>query len=184
MEAEKACTKALGQHRSSKGYFRRARARRMMGREDEAMKDLRAILKLQPTNVDAIAELSSLASPSPTAVPLTQLPSSSSSKYKEAPAPLSYEHDRLHILRPKPPKQLPFARTKADDRKLKIVLLPMTVDTPVHYSCKAAVAPLPSSANEKQKWEVNELTKGASNVKMEPETFTYPSWDRYVVRRD
>ena len=38
MEAEKACTKALSQHRSGKGYFRRAKARKMMGRTEEAIR--------------------------------------------------------------------------------------------------------------------------------------------------
>ncbi|KAJ6543616.1 hypothetical protein DFH09DRAFT_1173468 [Mycena vulgaris] len=38
MEAEAACTKALTQHRSGKGYFRRARARKMLGRTDEAIR--------------------------------------------------------------------------------------------------------------------------------------------------
>ena len=38
MEAEKACTMALTQHKSSKGYYRRARARRMLNRTEEAIK--------------------------------------------------------------------------------------------------------------------------------------------------
>ena len=37
IEAEKACSKALQQHRSSKGLYRRARARRMLGRTEEAI---------------------------------------------------------------------------------------------------------------------------------------------------
>jgi hypothetical protein len=38
IEAEQACTKALGQHRSGKGYYRRAKARKMLGHADDAMK--------------------------------------------------------------------------------------------------------------------------------------------------
>lgn len=38
MAAEKACNLALSQHRSGKGYWRRAKARRMLGRMSEAMK--------------------------------------------------------------------------------------------------------------------------------------------------
>lgn len=38
IEAEKACTSALGQHRSSKGYYRRARARRMRNRTEDAIR--------------------------------------------------------------------------------------------------------------------------------------------------
>jgi len=36
MAAEKACDIALGQHRSGKGYWRRAKARKMLGRYAEA----------------------------------------------------------------------------------------------------------------------------------------------------
>jgi hypothetical protein len=38
MEAETACTKALSQHRSGKGYYRRARAHKMLGRSEDAMR--------------------------------------------------------------------------------------------------------------------------------------------------
>lgn len=38
MEAEAACDKALSQHKSGKGYFRRARARKMQGHVDGAIK--------------------------------------------------------------------------------------------------------------------------------------------------
>ena len=38
MAAEKACNVALGQHRSGKGYWRRAKARRMLGKTSEAIK--------------------------------------------------------------------------------------------------------------------------------------------------
>jgi hypothetical protein len=55
MQAEEACTKALSQHRSEKGYFRHAKARQMLGRADEAAKDLRALLKIQPHNAEARA---------------------------------------------------------------------------------------------------------------------------------
>jgi RNA polymerase II-associated protein 3 len=37
MEAEEACTRALSQHRSSKGYYRRARARKMLGQTEDAI---------------------------------------------------------------------------------------------------------------------------------------------------
>ncbi|EJD06560.1 uncharacterized protein FOMMEDRAFT_131472 [Fomitiporia mediterranea MF3/22] len=58
--AEKACNKALAQHRSGKGYWRRAKARRMQGRTVEAVKDLRNVLKIQPGNTDALTELMSI----------------------------------------------------------------------------------------------------------------------------
>ncbi|KAF9017824.1 hypothetical protein BDZ89DRAFT_1074502 [Hymenopellis radicata] len=75
IEAEEACSKALSQHRSSKGLFRRAKARQMLGKTDDAMKDLRTILRFQPSNRDAQSELMALLPPN-TAPPL---PASSSS---------------------------------------------------------------------------------------------------------
>ncbi|KAJ7239373.1 hypothetical protein B0H12DRAFT_80205 [Mycena haematopus] len=134
MEAEAACTKALAQHRSGKGYFRRARARKMLGRTDEAIRDLRAILKLQPTNVEAIQELVTLLPPpSPTSSTFassTDTATVSSSSSSNATAEPSHSHselllyERLGVGKLKQPKPLPFARTRADDRKLKIVLVP------------------------------------------------------------
>lgn len=132
MEAEAACTKALAQHRSGKGYFRRARARKMLGRTDEAMRDLRAILKLQPTNTEAIQELLSLLTPSssrssPTSATFASSTSSSAvaePSHTGAAAATAELHDRLGIGKLKQPKALPFARTRMDDRKLKIVLVP------------------------------------------------------------
>ena len=38
MSTEQACDAALLQHKSSKGYWRRAKARKMLGRVDEAVK--------------------------------------------------------------------------------------------------------------------------------------------------
>ncbi|KAJ6578078.1 hypothetical protein B0H19DRAFT_575094 [Mycena capillaripes] len=145
MEAEAACTKALTQHRSGKGYFRRARARKMLGRTDEAIRDLRAILKLQPTNTEAVQELLALVpsptssfisagSSSPTASTFTSSASGSSSSHEPEPSssshtaePESHLHERLGIAKPKPPKALPFARTRMDERRLKIVLVPAPV---------------------------------------------------------
>ncbi|KAK7055910.1 Acetamidase Formamidase [Favolaschia claudopus] len=133
MEAEAACTKALAQHRSGKGYFRRARARKMLGRNDEAIRGtfstlyLRAVLKLQPTNAEAIQELLTLLPPSPTSSATTFASSTSSSSNTGADASKSRQellHERLGIGKPKLPKPLPFPRTRADDRKLRIVIVP------------------------------------------------------------
>lgn len=38
--AERACTVALGQHKSTKGYWRRAKARRMLNRPEDAARGL------------------------------------------------------------------------------------------------------------------------------------------------
>ncbi|KAG8914153.1 hypothetical protein FRC01_004198, partial [Tulasnella sp. 417] len=60
MAAEEACTKSLNLHRSEKGFWRRAKARQMLGRTQEAVEDLREILKLEPNNIEALSELNSL----------------------------------------------------------------------------------------------------------------------------
>ncbi|KAF8903753.1 hypothetical protein CPB84DRAFT_1900261 [Gymnopilus junonius] len=57
MEAETACTKVLQQHRNVKGLYRRGKARIMLGRAGEAIQDLRAVLRLQPANEEAMREL-------------------------------------------------------------------------------------------------------------------------------
>ena len=46
IDAEQACDAALSQHRSVKGYWRRAQARRAQGRMEEAIKVSRYIRKL------------------------------------------------------------------------------------------------------------------------------------------
>ena len=171
IEAEKACTNALGQHRSSKGYYRRARARRMLNRTEDAIKgtqdhsydlwrhacdllfnkDLRSVLKLQPTNNEAMAELGSLLPPD-TSRPIlhsnpnpkpktqglspsvpTQTPSSSSYCHPgsvngsiRGPGPGIGEEKPPLKAKTKPSKQQPFVRTRADERKLRIVLIPAT----------------------------------------------------------
>ncbi|KAJ7183662.1 hypothetical protein C8R46DRAFT_1308562 [Mycena filopes] len=135
MEAEAACSKALTQHRSGKAYWRRARARKMLGRTDEAIRDLRAILKLQPTNTDAIEELLALLPPpSPSKSIASAAPSSSSSSSHAVAAPSNRPelHERLGIAKPKPPKPLPFARTRGDERRLQVVLVPAAAHTHDH----------------------------------------------------
>ncbi len=82
IEAEKACDLALGQHRSVKGYWRRAQARKGQGRIDDAIggertpfsrsleffllnivtgTDLHGVLCLQHTNKEAFDEMCALA---------------------------------------------------------------------------------------------------------------------------
>lgn len=143
IEAEKACTSALGQHRSSKGYYRRARARRMRNRTEDAIRDLRSALKLQPTNNEAVAELASLLPPDPlpdsnskSKGPNLSSPSSSSSYFRpgsvngQAPGPglvIGVGNEKQQPKSKfKPSKQTPFVRTKADERRLKVVLIPAT----------------------------------------------------------
>ncbi|GLB44776.1 putative tetratricopeptide repeats [Lyophyllum shimeji] len=225
MEAEKACTKALSQHRSSKGYYRRARARRMLNRPDEAIKDLRAVLKLQPTNAEAIAELASLLPPDrPSPKPNikqsnTPSPGSSSS----APIPPSSSTSSSGTKksgsgaeptkRTEQSKQPPWPRTKADERRLKVVLIPASAAEKAfeeygrQYAREAAAAsgcahPHHGNGNGKNKGKAAAGTAKTGTGKrpngdarskngriremkeiMRAETVVYPSWDRYVVKK-
>jgi RNA polymerase II-associated protein 3 len=116
--------------------------------------DLRCVLKLQPTNTEAVTELASLLplpnpnsktktkEPSPPVSPFipSQFPSSSTSRScpdsASTPIPgseaavggagngLDGRQQSKSKLRQS--KQPPFARTKADERRLKIVLIPAT----------------------------------------------------------
>lgn len=141
IEAETACTKALSQHRSTKGYYRRARARIMMNQITEAIEDLNAVLKLQPRNPEALAELAALLPPgspssnaqipvTPIQKPRTQesiasnghpLPSGPSSLLS---SDTNFVDDYDHPLPPPP-----WPRLKADDRRVKVVLTPASLST-------------------------------------------------------
>lgn len=70
-------------------------------------------------------------------------------------------HDRLQLASPKPSKQLPFARTKADDRKLKIVPLPVMFEVPEYIPGD------PSSS-----WKSTKAHK-VKNVTTKTETFSF-----------
>ncbi|KAH7921028.1 hypothetical protein BV22DRAFT_1132596 [Leucogyrophana mollusca] len=199
VDAEKACTKALSQHRSSKGFFRRAKARKLLGEVDDAIKDLRAALKIQPSNSEAIAELLSLlppeqATPSPPSASSSSAPSNSSSLQRPS------NSDRLQLPKPKPPKQLPFARTWGDDRKIKIVAVPVTFEVPVpDASCPLPPAlakasgsshpsstktnPQPSPAGPKAAKPKAEIPNSGVKVKTQKESFVFPSWEKYVVKQ-
>jgi hypothetical protein len=164
MEAEKTCTGALIQHRSSKGYFRRARSRRMMGKLDEAARgmrlpgirhtqlkvvlDLRVALRIQPHNLEIQAELD--------AVNLSRLEPKVKPEINYPPDPgqsceasgSSPPSARTKQKAPLP--SCPFELTDRDRRRLKLTVRPLTID-------------IPSSPCEK-------------------ESFAYPSWDRFDVK--
>ena len=201
MEVEKACSKALAQHKSSKGYYRRARARKMQNRTDDAIKgdffsipfiskpyvttffktDLRAVLKLQPNNMEAITELASLL-PQIRLKEGDNIPGSSSSSSK----PQSNDNtdyinevlDRLNIARPKQPKLPPFHRTRLDDKKLKITL--MTVSASEYEDLLRGEKSRDGSYSHKRKAKatLKEVDKNRVDAVM------YPGWDRYVVKKD
>jgi hypothetical protein len=104
-------------------------------------------------------------------------------------------------------KQLLFPRTKADDRKLKIVLIPVTAEEmaleehdesnnyPTHHHDDVGKGKGKEkekairSRNEKRKKAVTgDKRAGKSKWKemeeiVRSETVVYPSWDRYIVRR-
>ena len=226
IEAEKACSKALQQHRSSKGLYRRARARRMLGRSEEAIQgisssihcspflmalsvDLRAVLRLQPYNREALAELASL-------IPLAAVnssigpsidissgvsgifcddskPSTSKQQPSESSPSLSTNAvdmdpkslQRLGIPKPKPLKQPSFARTKSDDRRLKIVLMPGgdSVRNRGHFQANGKENIFTISRHGKEKAGALRSQRTKEMERMKAECLIYPSWDRYEVKK-
>jgi len=138
MEAEKACTGALIQHRSSKGYFRRARSRRMMGKLDEAARDLRAALKIQPNNLEIQAELD--------AVSLSRLEAKTRPEVDYPPDPgqpcpaSGSSPSSSRTMRKPPLTTSPFELTDRDKRRLKFTLRPLTVEIPSQPSEKESFA--------------------------------------------
>jgi len=188
--AEKACDAALSQHRSGKGYWRRAKARKMLGRIDEAIKDLRALIKLQPNNTEAVSELLSMLPPDPSMSHNSR--ASSSSAQPSSPA-----RQHPHIPKPKPPKALPFERTEADNRKLKIVVLPLSYDLPITFEFMAAAAAAgfgdQSGENDSNGKAKMKRPQGGVPLPLFPDmfpngkgrkmSFAYPNWERYIVKR-
>ncbi|KAL1745662.1 hypothetical protein HDZ31DRAFT_81751 [Schizophyllum fasciatum] len=173
IEAEKACTLSLGQHRSSKGYFRRAKARRMLSRTDEAIRDLRAALKHQPHNMEALSELCAL-------IPDRSPASSPSSSALPNDAAL---RERLGLPKPKPIKPPPFSRTQADDRVLKFSFLPAS-------GTDAGIGALPRELGLRERWGKENSRKGkkgqdgtVSPSCREDQAILYPSWEWFSVKR-
>ncbi|KAA1467205.1 hypothetical protein DENSPDRAFT_900352 [Dentipellis sp. KUC8613] len=171
VEAETACDRALSQHRSGKGYFRRARARKMRGQTDGAIKDLRAALLIQPRNAEARTALAALL-PDRSRPPEVAVGSSSSSHAHTRAR--EDDDEALGLPRAKPPKPLPFAKTEQDARRLKIAPLPITLDLPEDMGLG-----LGEDAGRKGKAG---NAKGA-RAQMQTMSFSYPSWERYVIQR-
>ncbi|KAI5122280.1 hypothetical protein M0805_002360 [Coniferiporia weirii] len=176
ISAEKACNIALAQHRSGKGYWRRAKARRMQGRTVEAVKDLRAVLKIQPENAEALAELM-LVMPSaaidiaPTTAihPSKQRPLSSGSPSSSARSDLGgsggngLSSSSAASSREKRRDPLPFELAEADTRKLRIYTHPLQVEMPVIVKGRG------------------KGKAGAYDIQVE--TYSYPTWERCKVQR-
>ncbi|TBU27802.1 hypothetical protein BD311DRAFT_759703 [Dichomitus squalens] len=171
VKAEKACDIALGQHSSVKGHWRRAQARRARGQMEEALKDLRTVLELQPSNAEALADIIAMCPPEP---PATDKPAASSSSSSYQPSQLASaapSHLSLWIPKHDPPAPLPFQRLKTDDRKLKISSIPITLDIPPDFAAFAASAGVKGGS-----------TLGASGPSG-TNTFQYMSWERFMVRK-
>ena len=117
--------------------------------------------------------------------------------------------DRLGIPKPKKPKDPPFVRTRNDNRKLKIVLLPSSnvpfppplsaesLLTTAGFECEHGVGCAHWRARERAlmaekarntkdsdgKGKGKAKNERAKEIeKMKGEGISYPSWDRYVIK--
>lgn len=205
IEAEKACTSALQQHRSSKGLYRRAKARRMLGRPKEAIQgkplvltssavssfevDLHAVLRLQPSNKEALAELTTLiplvhkGHSNPSANSGDYANSSSSSKQPPSGADTDANTlQRLGVPKPKPIKQPSFPKTRADERKLKI----MALSGSEGFGLNKNAGTNQQSGQSRHGKEKAGTKKSKTTMEIEQmrlECLSYPGWDRYVVKK-
>ncbi|KAI0750054.1 hypothetical protein C8Q80DRAFT_1101519 [Daedaleopsis nitida] len=192
VEAEKACDVSLGLHKSVKGHWRRAQARKSQGRIQDALRDFRAVLQLQPSNSEAVAEITSLCPPNSLepAAELTASASSSSSSSAQSSSSASSSTPQTHgqpqrqswIPTPRSPKPLPFSRSTTDDRKLQISPVPITIDIPVDIDADGSLGGS-SAGRPSQKKEGKKATSGKWTGRTVPHTFIYPCWERYMVRK-
>ena len=153
--------------------------------------DLRALIRLQPYNTEAISELTDLLPPKPLSVQPTKgaMAGGSSSSTKG---------DYLDLPKPRLPKPLPFETTDEDKQKLKISNLPLTVDVPSNFEFMAAATQAtgiggktPSGRKGKPKQNGlrggNEIPTGPdmkkNTGKGQTMSFTYPNWERYLVKK-
>lgn len=174
--------------------------------------DLRAALRLQPSNREALAELASLI-PLAAAVNSSNGPSidissgvSDNSRDDSKPStskqqqrsessspslstkaidmdPMSLQ--RLGIPKPKPIKQPSFARTKGDDRRLKIVLMPGgdSARNRGNFQANGKENMFTLSRHGKEKAGALRSQRTKEMERMKAECLVYPSWDRYEVKR-
>jgi hypothetical protein len=172
--------------------------------------DLRAVLRLQPSNREALAELASL-------IPLAAVissngpsidissgvsdnfrddskPSTSKQQTSESSSPsLSTKVvdmdpkslQRLGIPKPKPLKQPSFARTKGDDRRIKIVLMPGgdSVRNRGNFQANGKENFFTISRHGKEKAGALRSQRTKEMERMKAECLVYPSWERYEVKR-
>ena len=169
--------------------------------------DLRAVLRLQPSNREALAELASL-------IPLAAVnlsngpsvdissgvngevsrPSTSKQQTSDSSSPSlstkvlemdSKSLQRLGIPKPKPLKQPSFARTKGDDRRLKIVLMPggESARNRGNFQVNGKENMFTISRHGKEKAGALRSQRTKEMERMKAECLIYPSWERYEVKR-
>jgi len=77
----------------------------------------------------------------------------------------------LQLPKSKASKPLPFPRTNEDDKKLKIVFIPVLFEVPEYVSGD------PSAMWKSMK------AKKMKSMTTKTETFVYPSWEKYTVKQ-
>ena len=151
---------------------------------NSSVTDLRAVLKLQPNNMEAITELASLLPQTRLTEEENNIPGSSSSSSK----PQSNDNtdyinevlDRLNIARPKQPKPPPFHRTRLDDKRLKITLMTVSAseyEELLRHDGKKNNNCSHSNYKRKAKASLKEVDKNKADA------VVYPGWDRYIVKK-
>ena len=153
--------------------------------------DLRALIRLQPTNIEAISELTTLIPPEPLSVQSAKGATAGGSSS-------SAKDDHLDLPKPRVQKPLPFETTDEDRQKLKISNLLLTVDVPSNFEfVTAATAAVgicgktpPSGRRGKPKRSGprggNEMSASGDTKKAgegQKMSFTYPNWERYLVKK-
>lgn len=180
----------------------------MLGRVDEAIKgqslefwlvlgyvfydsiDLRALIRLQPHNTEAISELTTLLPPNPSSLQPTKSATAGGSSS-------SAKDSHLDLPKPRLPKPLPFEPADEDRQKLKISNLPLTVDVPSNGECVAAAttaAGMGGKTRPSRKGKPKQSgPRGGNGTDSGPDmkragkgqtmSFTYPNWERYIVKK-
>ena len=143
--------------------------------------DLRAVLRLQPNNKEALLELAALIHPitqdqDPT---LANYLNPSSSRQQSRTEPGADTLRRLGVPKPKPIKQPPFPKTTADERKLKIVMLSGAEG----FSSNRRHGQSTTSRQGKEKAGTKRSKTMREIEKMRIDCPSYPGWDRYVVKK-
>lgn len=185
IEAEQACDLALRQHKSVKGYWRRAQARKELGRIESAIKDLRAVLRLQPNNEEAQVDLAQLLPPEieeskprkPGKSPPPPIAGSSASGSSSSARQIS---DTSFTLNGKT-KALPFSKMKSDYRRLQISPLPMNAKIPTGRS--VSVNTDTRDGKEVKTHTIHTTFAPGKGSGQASESYMYPCWERYVVKK-